>query len=197
MGGLGMATLTIIDPPSSVKGSTKSVKGTTNTDTHISSVKSAKLEHKSIKSPKSPKGKGSKSTVDTDTGTNPNSSDTSPSGACMICSSSNKVRPTMLTIQYARQGANINGQGSKVYGEVTGSFPSPVKISTSAGDGFAAIVTDGQVFTLTGSFSVQRSLFVHEFTLRGAIEIHAFAPLKALPCVCSNGIPLGVRSLTS
>jgi hypothetical protein len=32
---------------------------------------------------------------------------------------------------------------------------------------------------------------LHEFALEDAIELHAFAPLEALPCVRSNARPLG------
>ena len=73
-----------------------------------------------------------------------------PLAQCTICDSNNKQRPSSLTILYTSDGANVNSQGNRAYGELTGTFPAIATLTTS---GFSATVNDQDTFVITGSFS--------------------------------------------
>jgi hypothetical protein len=73
-----------------------------------------------------------------------------PTTACVICDSNNKNKPSSLTIRYTSSGASYHNQGSKAYGQLSGTFPLTTTVSVGS---FSQAVTDGQVFTVPGSFS--------------------------------------------
>ena len=73
---------------------------------------------------------------------------------CTICNKSNKNRPTSLTIEYsAGQGVNVNEQGTRSYG--SGLYGNYGETSSVSSGGFSATVSDGQTFTVSGSFSAE------------------------------------------
>jgi hypothetical protein len=82
-----------------------------------------------------------------------------PPSGCVICSRSNKNRPSSLTFKYiAGQGVNSNNQGNKAYGALTGTFPSTASVSF---EGMASVsVTDGMTFTVSGSFSADTEVSI-------------------------------------
>jgi uncharacterized surface protein with fasciclin (FAS1) repeats len=81
-----------------------------------------------------------------------------PANPCLICDKNNKNKPKSLTILYtAGQGVDDNEQGSKAFGDLTATFPNSASVSAS---GFSTTVTDGQTFTISGSFSAQSTFNV-------------------------------------
>lgn len=83
---------------------------------------------------------------------------------CVICSKNNKNKPSSLTFKYtAGQGASSHDQGSKAYGALTGTFPQTASISFSSG--FSTTVSDGDTFTVSGSFSADSQVTISSQTI--------------------------------
>jgi uncharacterized surface protein with fasciclin (FAS1) repeats len=89
-----------------------------------------------------------------------------PPSRCEICSKNNKNKPSSITFLYsAGQGVSANNQGTKAYGDMTATYPTTATITMS---GFSASVSDGDEFTLSGSFDAYSI-----FTIDGrTIAIH-------------------------
>jgi hypothetical protein len=86
---------------------------------------------------------------------------------CSICSADGyNNRPTSLIVMYTSQGANVNQQGSKAYGAITGSFP---KEATVSANGFSLSVSDGQSFQLSGNFGTEITFTIGSI---GSVSFH-------------------------
>ena len=76
---------------------------------------------------------------------------------CTICDKSNKNRPSFISVQYRSAGANSNNQGSKAKGDLTGTFPSPARVTIGSQ---TFTVEDGEYFTIQGSFGAELDVHI-------------------------------------
>lgn len=91
----------------------------------------------------------------------------SPPGApvqsCLICNKQNKNRPSSITFLYiAGQGQSSNNQGSKAYGALASTFPASATVTMN---GQSKSVTDGDQFTIQGSFGADSTVSISGQTI--------------------------------
>ena len=79
---------------------------------------------------------------------------------CTICDRNNKNRPSQITFRYtAGQGVNQNQQGDKAAGGgLTAFYPASATVAMS---GQQKSVTDGQQFTILGSFDASSTVSIN------------------------------------
>jgi hypothetical protein len=81
-----------------------------------------------------------------------------PTAQCALCAYSGyKSQLSSITLLYSSEGANVNQQGSKAHGTMSGTFPAETTISNN---GFSISISDGQSFTLSGRLGAETSFNV-------------------------------------
>jgi hypothetical protein len=111
-----------------------------------------------------------------------------PQTRCEICSKNNKNKPSSITFLYsAGQGVSANTQGSKAYGDMTATYPTTAAITMS---GFSATVSNGDEFTISGSFDAYsiftidgRTIAIHTSC---SVDLFTFDQYGPLTIVGSN-----------
>ena len=119
-----------------------------------------------------------------------------PPVGCLICNKSNKNRPTSLTFLYtAGQGKNSNNQGTRAYGALTSTFPASASINFNGNS--QATVTDGQTFTVSGSFPADSNVVISgtsiNFHTSCSVDLKTGDIYGPLTVVGSNNCPAYIQ----